>query len=305
MALWDIKGKRAGMPCYQLWGGKCRGGVAVYTHADGRDAQEVAANARRLIEEGYHYVRCQVGGYPGLAGRQARPDGVGPGDYFYPREKLREIPRLFETLRTELPPDIELLHDIHERLAPVDAVYLAKALEPYRLYFLEDILAPEDLEWFATNRSECATPLAMGELFNHPREITPLVAGRLIDFIRVHMSQIGGLTPALKLAHLCAAFGVRTAWHGPGDVSPVGMAANVHLDIACINFGIQEWAKRAEIEYEMFPGLPRVKAGYVYPNERPGLGIEFDKKLAAKFPCTDENPEWTVSRLPDGTLWRP
>jgi len=305
MALWDIKGKRAGMPCYQLWGGKCRGGVAVYTHADGRDAREVVDNARRLIEQGYHYVRCQVGGYPGLEGRQARTDGAAPGDYFYPREKLREIPRLFETLRTELPPDIELLHDIHERLAPVDAVYLAKALEPYRLYFLEDVLAPEDLEWFANIRSVCATPLAMGELFNHPREITPLVAGRLIDFIRVHMSQIGGLTPALKLAHLCAAFGVRTAWHGPGDVSPVGMAANVHLDMACINFGIQEWAARAEIEYEMFPGLPPVKAGYVYPNERPGLGIEFDEKLAAKFPCTDENPEWTVSRLPDGTLWRP
>jgi len=305
MALWDIKGKRAGMPCYQLWGGKCRGGVAVYTHADGRDAHEVVDSARKLIEEGYHYIRCQVGGYPGLEGRQARPDAAAHGDYFYPREKLYQIPQLFETLRKELPADIELLHDIHERLAPVDAVYLAKALEPYRLFFLEDILAPEDLEWFANIRSVCATPLAMGELFNHPCEITPLVAGRLIDFIRVHVSQIGGITPALKLAHLCAAFGVRTAWHGPGDTSPVGMAANVHLDMACINFGIQEWAKRAEIEYDMFPGLPRVKQGYVYPNESPGLGIEFDERLAAKFPCTDENPEWTVSRLPDGTLWRP
>jgi mannonate dehydratase len=305
MALWDIKGKRAGMPCYQLWGGKCRGGVAVYTHADGRDPQEVAENARRFITEGYHYVRCQIGGYPGLEGRQTRPAGVAPGEYFHPREKLYQVPQLFETLRKELPQEIELLHDIHERLAPIDAVYLAKALEPYRLFFLEDILAPEDLEWFANIRAVCATPLAMGELFNHPREITPLVSGRLIDFIRVHVSQIGGVTPALKLAHLCAAFGVRTAWHGPGDVSPVGMAANIHLDMACINFGIQEWAKRAEIEYEMFPGLPQVRAGYVYPNERPGLGIEFDERLAAKFPCTDENTAWTVSRLPDGTLWRP
>lgn len=305
MALWDIKGKLANMPCYQLWGGKCRGGVAVYTHADGRDPQEVLDNARRFMEEGYQYIRCQVGGYPGLAGRAGRPDGVLPGECFYPREKLYQVPQLFEFLRKELPPDIELLHDVHERLAPIDAVYLAKTLEPYRLFFLEDILAPEDLEWFANIRQVCATPIAMGELFNHPREITPLVAGRLIDFIRVHVSQIGGITPALKLAHLCHAFGVRTAWHGPGDVSPVGMAANVHLDMACINFGVQEWAGRAGIEYDMFPGLPEVKTGYVYPNDQPGLGIGFDEQLAAKYPCTDENPEWTVSRLPDGTVWRP
>jgi mannonate dehydratase len=244
-------------------------------------------------------------GYPGLDAAAIRPEGTLPGDYFDPREKLVQIPRLFEYLRQELPEDVELLHDIHERLAPIDAVWLAKALEPYRLFFLEDILAPEDLEWFANIRQTCATPIAMGELFNHPREITPLVAGRLIDFIRVHISQIGGITPALKLARLCEAFGVRTAWHGPGDVSPVGMAANVHLDTACINFGVQEWATRAEIEYEMFPGLPAVKHGYVYPNDGPGLGIEFNEALAAKFPCTDENPEWTVARLPDGTSWRP
>jgi len=305
MALWDIKGKLAQMPCYQLWGGKCRGGVSVYAHADGREPKEVLDNARSLMQDGYRYIRCQLGGYPGLAAKDLRPEGAAPGEYFRPREKLYQIPQLFEYLRRELPPEIELLHDVHERLAPIDAVYLAKALEPYRLFFLEDILAPEDLEWFANIRQVCATPLAMGELFNHPREMTPLVAGRLIDFIRVHVSQIGGITPALKLARLCEAFGVRIAWHGPGDVSPVGMAANVHLDMSCINFGIQEWAPRTDLEYRMFPGLPEVKQGYVCPNEKPGLGIEFDEQLAANFPCTNENPEWTVSRLPDGTLWRP
>ncbi|HOZ48687.1 MAG TPA: enolase C-terminal domain-like protein [Candidatus Hydrogenedentes bacterium] len=305
MALWDIKGKLASMPCYQLWGGQCRGGAAVYTHADGRDAAEVADHARRFIAEGYHYVRCQLGGYPGLDAADRRPDGAFPGAYFDPREKLRAIPRLFEALRAELPEDIELLHDVHERLAPIDAVWLAKALEPYRLFFVEDLLAPEDIDWFQQIRAVCATPIAMGELFNNPREITPLIAGRLIDFIRVHLSQIGGVTPALKLAHCCEAFGVRTAWHGPGDVSPVGMAANVHLDVACINFGIQEWALRSEAECAIFPGLPEVRNGYAYPNDRPGWGIEFDEKRAAEFPCTDENPDWTVSRLPDGTLWRP
>jgi len=306
MALWDIKGKRAGMPCYQLWGGKCRPAAAVYVHADGKEPKEVADNARRFLSEGFHYIRCQLGGYPGLAGDAARkPLGAPEGAYFDAREKLRSIPDLFAKLRRELGDEVELLHDVHERLAPIDAVWLAKALEPYRLFFLEDILAPEDLDWFAHIRSVCATPLAMGELFNHPREMTPLIAGRLIDFIRVHISQIGGITPALKLAHLSAAFGVRTAWHGPGDVSPVGMAANVHLDVALHNFGIQEWALRSQAEEEMFPGLPQVKGGYAYPNESPGLGIDFDEALAAKFPCDDKNPTWTVARLPDGTLWRP
>jgi len=145
----------------------------------------------------------------------------------------------------------------------------------------------------------------MGELFNNPLEWTRPVAERWIDFIRVHVSQIGGITPALKLARLCEAFGVRTAWHGPGDVSPVGMAANVHLDVACPNFGIQEWAGRCQAEQDIFPGMPEVRNGTAYPNESPGLGIEFDEELAARFPADDENPDWTVSRLPDGTFHRP
>ena len=306
MALWDIKGKLAGMPCYDLWGGRCRPAAAVYVHGGGNTPEEAAESVRRLMAEGYRHIRCQLGGYPGTDGEKAaRPDGAAPGAYFDPKEKLRRIPALFEHLRREFGDGVELLHDVHERLAPIDAVWLAKALEPYRLFFLEDALAPEDVEWFANIRAACATPLAMGELFTNPREFVPLVAGRLIDFIRCHVSAIGGVTPALKLAHLCDAFGVRTAWHGPGDVSPVGMAANVHMDVACRNFGIQEWAIRPPVEYEMFPGTPEVRGGYAYPNERPGLGIEFDEKLAARFPPDDRPVDWTVSRLPDGTLWRP
>ena len=306
MALWDIKGKLAGMPCHDLWGGKCRPAAAVYGHAGGQSPPAVLDDVRRFMAQGYRHIRCQVGGYQGGEGEASlRPDGALPGAYFDAREKLRRVPELFEYLRTELGGEVELLHDVHERLAPIDAVWLAKALEPYRLFFLEDVLAPEDNDWLRQIRSVCATPIAMGELYVNPQEFVPLVAGRLIDFIRVHVSAIGGITPALKLAHLCDAFGVRTAWHGPGDVSPVGMAANVHLDVALRNFGIQEWALRSAAELEMFPGTPEVRGGYAYPNDRPGLGIEFDERLAAKYPPDDVNPEWTVSRLPDGTLWRP
>ncbi len=306
MALWDIKGKLAGMPCYDLFGGRCRPAAAVYTHAGGNSLEQAAENVAKCQAEGYHHIRCQLGGYPGLAGAEARrPEGALPGAYFDPRVKLYEIPKLFAYLREQLGDEVELLHDVHERLAPIDAVWLARALEPYRLFFLEDLLAPEDNDWFRQIRATSTTALAMGELYNNPREIVPLIAERLIDFIRVHVSQIGGVTPALKLARLCEAFGVRTAWHGPGDTSPVGMMANVHLDVAVPNFGIQEWARRTPAEYDLFPGLADVRQGYVYPNDQPGWGIDFQTELAARFPVNDDNPTWTVCRLPDGTQARP
>jgi mannonate dehydratase len=306
MALWDIKGKLAGMPCHDLWGGKCRPAAAVYVHAKGDTPEAVCDVARKFVAEGYQYVRCQMGQYAGVEGAAARkPDGAPAGVYFDPHEKLRRTPAMFEYLRKELGDRVHLLHDVHERLAPTDAVWLAKALEPYRLFYLEDVVAPEDIEWLRHIRNVCATPIAMGELFTNPVEMTPLIAGRLIDFIRCHVSAIGGITPALKLAHMAEAFGVRTAWHGPGDVSPVGMAANVHLDVAMHNFGVQEWWLRTQAELDLFPGTPEVRGGYAYPNGRPGLGIEFDEKAAARFPPDDANPDWTVARLPDGTLWRP
>lgn len=306
MALWDIKGKIANLPCHELWGGKCRPGAAVYTHANGTTPEEVVGSAREKMQQGFKYVRCQLGGYPGVEGASlVRPPDAPDGAYFDPKEKLRRIPELFSLLRQELGWEVELLHDVHERLAPIDAIQLAKALEPCRLFFLEDVLAPEDEEWLVMLRSQCATPIAMGELFNHPHEMTPFIARRLFDFIRVHVSQIGGITPALNLAHLCEAFGVRTAWHGPGDVSPVGMAANVHLDLALHNFGIQEWARRTEAEAAIFPGTPEVREGMAFANEKPGLGIDLDPKLAAEHPCDDTEADWTAARLPDGTSARP
>ena len=254
----------------------------------------------------FRHVRCQLGGYAGVEGQGSRPpEGAAAGRYFDPSEKLRTVPALFERLRQELGDRPELIHDVHERLAPADAVWLAKAMEPYRLFFLEDLLAPEDAAWLANIRGVCATPLAMGELFTHPREILPLLEGRLIDFIRVHLSAIGGLTPALKLARVCEAFGVRTAWHGPGDQSPIGLAAAVHLDVACPNFGIQECPSYGDAVRDVFPGAPEPDAGYLRPGDRPGLGVELDEDLAARFPCPDGNPAWTVARAPDGSMRRP
>ncbi len=305
MALWDIKGKLAGLPLYELFGGKCRDGAAVYRHADGRDPCEVVEQVQAYLDDGYQYVRCQMGGYGGLAPTRRSPEGAVPGAYFDPQSYARSVPHLFEHVRAKVGADVELLHDVHERLVPIDAVRLAKALEPYRLFFLEDPLPPEQNEWFQAIRRQCAVPIAMGELFVNPAEWIPLISGRLIDFIRVHISAIGGLTPARKLAALCETFGVRTAWHGPADVSPVGHAANLHLDLSSPNFGVQEWSGFSEEEQVVFPGCPQVRAGYMYPTDRPGLGIDLDEQQAARYPCTNERIEWTQTRTPDGTAAYP
>jgi mannonate dehydratase len=304
-ALWDIKGKRAGMPVYQLLGGKTREAAALYAHADGRDPHEVEHNARALLEEGYRHVRVQLGGYGGPITPGRRPDGAPEGSYFDPREYARRTLEMIDHVRAELGDDVELLHDVHERLHPINAVQFAKDVEQYRLFFLEDLLAPEDIAWFGTVRHQAATPLAMGELFNNPHEWQQLIAGRFIDFVRMHVSQMGGLTPARNVAAFAQMYGVRTAWHGPGDTSPVGHAANLHLDVWAPNFGIQEWYRPTQLEYEMFPGLPEVRDGYLYPNDLPGLGIDIDENLAAEYPCEEIVEQWTQTRLPDGSPARP
>ncbi len=304
-ALWDIKGKRAGMPVYQLLGGKVREGAAVYVHADGRDPHEVKDEVSRFAELGYRYVRIQMGGYGGQAFGAVKPRHAPDGNYFDPKTYSRNTLKMIDYVRSQTDPAIELLHDVHERLPPIDAVQFAKDVEPYKLFFLEDALAPEDIGWFRMIRGQCATPLAMGELFNNPHEWRQLISEHLIDFVRMHISQIGGLSPARNVAIFANTFGVRTAWHGPGDTSPVGHAANLHLDLWAPNFGIQEWYLPSELEYEMFPGLPQVHDGYLYPNDRPGLGIDIDEQLAEKYPCKEIVEQWTQTRLPDGSPTRP
>jgi mannonate dehydratase len=293
------------MPLYQLLGGKTRQGAAVYVHAEGRDAHEVEDNAHRFMEDGFRYIRLQMGGYGGQKIDQPKPENAPAGNYYDPRAYSRNMLKMIEHVRVQLGNAVELLHDIHERLHPIDAVQFAKDVEPYKLFFLEDALAPEDIGWFKTIRQQCATPLAMGELFNNSQEWQYLISERLIDFLRMHISQMGGITPARNIAIFASMFGVRTAWHGPSDTSPVGHAANLHLDLWAPNFGIQEWYCPSELEYEMFPGLPRVRDGYLYPNDQPGLGIDINEQLAAKYPCQEIVEEWTQTRLPDGSPYRP
>ncbi len=309
-ALWDIKGKRAGMPVYQLLGGKCRMAAPLYAHASGRDFQEVEENARSFMERGYHYVRCQVA-VPGMStygSAAGRTPHLRPGqDPWEPGPYCRLVPKLFEHMRNALGDEVELLHDVHERVPPIQAIQLAKDLEQFKLFFLEDVFAPEDNDYFRILRQQSSIPLAMGELFVNQAEYVPLIRDRLIDFIRVHISDIGGLSMARKLAAFCEFFGVRTAWHGPGDVSPVGHSANLQLDLACYNFGIQEQHLFGERTREVFPGCPEIRQGMLWSNEQPGLGLDLDETLAARYPFPEHplNGAWPPVRRLDGTVIRP
>ncbi|MDX1699757.1 MAG: enolase C-terminal domain-like protein, partial [Melioribacteraceae bacterium] len=254
-ALWDIKGKMAGMPLYDLLGGKSRFAVDTYTHASGKSVEEVMDDVQKYKEMGYRYIRIQLGGY-GSTHLMKDPD-FKKGGFGYsndrtmdPQAYKRGTVSIFKRAREKFGDNIELLHDMHERLQPMDAIDMIKKVEEYRPFFIEDPLSPENIGWFRLLREQTSVPIAMGELFNSPHEWIGPMSERLYDFIRIHISQIGGVTPAMKVARLGEFFNVRTAWHGPGDTSPVGHAANAHIDLAIWNFGIQESQHFKEVVYE-------------------------------------------------------
>jgi mannonate dehydratase len=313
IALWDIKGKEAGLPVYELLGGKCRAAVPCYAHASGQTLEALEEDVRRYLEEGWPVVRCQLGEYGGggfiPADQSVRPRDAWPQTKVFDDELYVDtVVGMFDHLRERLGMGPKLTHDVHEHLRPHLAVQLAKLLEPHRLFFLEDALPPEQIAYYRHIRQQCTTPQAMGELFVNVHEWLPLVSERLIDFIRCRVSKVGGITPAQKIAHLCEWYGVNTAWQEGGNTDPVNLTASMHLDLASWNFGIQEENWFSEAELEAFPGHPMLERGYLYPNDRPGLGIDIDEAKAAALvdPERMRRPRYVAEdRRADGSVVRP
>ena len=315
VALWDIKGKEAGMPVYQLLGGACRAAVPCYGHAGGADMSELKEDVRRYLEQGYTVIRAQLGGYGGggfvpLARANVPVQAWAKEAVFDEQAYVNAIPSMFEELRIEFGPQVQFTHDVHEHLSPIQAIRLAKRLEPYDLFFLEDALPPEQIGWYRELRRQCATPQAVGELFSNPQEWTPLIAERLIDFIRVRVSKAGGISACRKIAALAETFGVRTAWQEGGENDPVNQAAAVHLDLALWNFGIQEVNHFRPEEREAFPGLVERVGGYLYPSGKPGLGLDLDEEkarelLGGEWDRQRYHRPYPLDRKADGTLVRP
>ncbi|AAO90782.1 D-mannonate dehydratase ManD [Coxiella burnetii] len=310
MALWDIKGKALKTPVYNLLGGRSRKGVMVYGHANGKDVEETVDEVGKYIEKGYLAIRAQTG-VPGLPSTY----GVSPDKLFYePAEKglppenvwstekyLNHVPKLFKKLRDVYGDDPHLLHDCHHRLTPIEAGRLGKELEPYHLFWLEDTVPAELQEGFRIIRNHTTTPLAVGEVFNVIYDCTTLITEQLIDYIRMSIVHGGGLTPMMKIASFADIYHVRTGCHGPTDVSPVTMAAALHFETAINNFGIQEFMRHTPETDEVFPHHYYFENGYLNVKDEPGLGVDFDEKLAAKYPY--ERAYLPINRKLDGTMY--
>jgi mannonate dehydratase len=310
LALWDIKGKALNTPVYNLLGGKSRSGVLVYGHANGRDLRETLDEVGKYIEQGYRAIRAQSG-IPGLPATY----GVGKGKSHYePAERglptetawstekyLLFVPKLFEALRVKFGDELPLLHDAHHRLTPIEAARLGKSLEPYHLFWLEDALTAELQEGYRVVRQHTTTPLALGEVFNTIWDARTVISEQLIDYIRMAPSHSGGLTHLKKVASFAEIHHVLTACHGATDLSPVSMAAALHFDIAVNNFGIQEYMPHTKETDEVFRHAYSFARGELYPGDAPGLGVDYDEKVAEKFPY--QRAYLPVNRKMDGTLF--
>jgi mannonate dehydratase len=310
VALWDILGKMAGLPLYRLLGGRSREGVLVYGHANGRDIEEASAEVGRYISMGYRAVRAQCG-VPGVKkpyGVSRLKDAYEPAESELPLETewstpayLEIVPKLFERLRADHGAAVELLHDAHHRLMPVEAARLARDLEPYRLFWLEDATPADNPDGFSLIRSHSVTPLAVGEVFNSIWDARHLIEKRLIDFIRSTLVHAGGITHVRRIADFAAMHQVRTGFHGATDLSPVTMGAALHFDTWVPNFGIQEYMRHSAETDEVFPHDYVFRDGRLHCGESPGHGVTLDEKLAARFPYSPK--QLPVARLEDGSMW--
>ena len=309
MALWDIKAKAAGMPLYQLLGGKCRDGAMVYCHANGITIEETLEKAQGYIAQGFKAVRLQSG-VPGLKStygvsktqKSYEPaDADLPSEHVWSSEKyLRSVPELFKRARDVLGWDVHLLHDVHHRLTPIEAGRLGKELEPYRLFWLEDAVPAENQANFRLIRQHTTTPLAVGEVFNSIWDCKQLIEEQLIDYIRATVTHAGGITHLRRIAALADLYNVRTGCHGPTDLSPICMAAALNFDVSIPNFGVQEWMHHAPETDEVFKRGYTYRDGALHPAEVPGLGVEIDEKLAAKYPY--KRAYLPVNRREDGSM---
>lgn len=308
-ALWDIKAKMAKLPLYQLLGGRCREGVMVYGHANGRDIDEVLDEVAKYIELGYKAIRLQSG-VPGLKSTYGvskdkmyyePADSSLPTVNLWSTEKYLDFaPTLFDRARVKYGFEPHFLHDVHHRLTPIEAARLGKSLEPYRLFWLEDAVVADNPESFRWIRQHTVTPIAVGEVFNSIHDCRTLITEQLIDYIRTTVVHAGGISHLRRIAALAELYHVKTGSHGATDLSPVCMGAALHFDLSIPNFGIQEYMRHTKETDEVFPHAYTYKDGYLHPGENPGHGVDIDEKRAAKYPY--KPMQLPVNRKLDGSM---
>ncbi|MGI8310755.1 D-mannonate dehydratase ManD [Saccharopolyspora hattusasensis] len=310
IALWDIKGKIAGLPVYQLLGGAARDGVLVYAHASGEDVPELLDDVAAHLDQGYRAVRAQAA-VPGVDKTYGIPDRgqqvYEPASSAMPAESrwdtepyLRFAPTVLGAVRERFGFGFHLLHDVHHRLTPIEAGRLGRDLEEHRMFWIEDPTPAEDQSAFRLIREHTTTPIAVGEVFNSIWDCQQLITERLIDYIRTSVSHAGGITHLRRIFALADLYGVRTGSHGAGDLSPVSLSAALHVDLSVPNFGIQEYMGHAEPASEVFRTSYTFSNGHLHPGDTPGLGVDVDEQAAEAFPY--EPRYLPVNRRRDGSV---
>lgn len=305
MALWDIKAKQADLPLYQILGGKSRNYISLYSHNLGETLDEMLESVTSLKDEGFKYIRLQYVRTGGSRQKFIDNGELLRGNYVDEQAYIKETCQLFKAVREKFGDSIELLHDVHERLKTPDAIRLARVLEPFHLYFLEDPIAPDYLKDLGKIKDAAKVPLAFGELLNNPLEFVEVMQQGKIDYLRIHVSQAGGITPTLKLAHMAELLGLQIVFHTPIDLSPVGIAVNNHLSMHLGNVAIQEYERISATTKQIFPGEIPVEKGKMYPINNLGIGIDFNEELAKEFPNRYRVHEWTQNRFSDGRIQHP
>lgn len=273
IALWDIKGKAVDMPTYKLMGGPVRDKVVCYPHTQGRTNEELVENCVKAVEEGWKFVRW---GQPETSGTF---EHQGSGGLLEPVKSMRIAEQQMAMVREAVGPDIQICFDVHTRLDTAHVIAMCKTLEPYRPFFIEDPLRSENPASYRTLARHVSLPIAAGEQWASKWAFREVIEEELINYARIDLCIVGGITEALKITHWCETHYIDIVPHNP--LGPVSAAACVALCMASTNVGVQEMPRRpGSFGTDLFPQQIEWEDGYAWCPDVPGLGVDFDESVA-------------------------
>ena len=268
-AMWDLAGKRLGVPVYQLLGGACRERIRVYANGWARTGshEELAGSARAVIERGFTALKF---------------DPVpGPWRTFITRNQEREAAERVRIVREAVGPDVDVLVEVHRRLAPMHAVRLARAVEPYDPFWFEEPVLAENIDALAAARRDISIPVVTGEELYTKFEFRAVFEQRAADIINPDVCSVGGILELKEIAAMAEPYFVAVSPHNYNSTT-VGLAATLQVSATIPNFliteyfvNLEDWGR--EVAIEPF----EVRDGYITLPDKPGLGIELDETVLA------------------------
>ena len=268
VAMWDILSKSVNLPVYQLLGGKCRDKVKVFNNVGGDTLTQLAESAIRNVEEGFISLRTT----PFFSGWEKDTS----------TKIITEAVEIVKTIREAIGYEVDLGLEIHRNLTPDETIILAKELEPFKILYYEDAIAPESVEALDYVARHVDIPMATGERFYSMYQFKDLIDRKVVSLIRPDISLAGGITQCKKIAALAEASFVGIFPHLMG--SPVNIATFVQLDAAIPNYVLMESNTGADAFAEIVDNPLQREGGYVIVPDRPGIGLEINEARLAKFP---------------------